>query len=242
MGAFLLQDWLALHRIDAERLRQALRADAAFAVGNDAWKAPDPDFARAVDAAQVAARLVRALPPLADLVGRVLGEVRFDLAPDRQRFPRAFTLDDDGSGRVLVSCPLSGRVSDLLSLAHEMGHACQSLACATPPPPVLRETAAYLAEQLLARAALQDGDPAAQALAGQLAARQARIGRDAMQLLQVLDQPSAPYSYRWNYAPAWLVAKRACDQAGPERLAQLVTAPDTLADLLMEFGLLGKGG
>lgn len=240
MGAFLLQDWLALHGIGAGQMRQMLRVGGLKAQGSVAPGGLVPDLARPVDVGQVAGRLARALPDLEALLERVLREVRFDLAPDRQRFPRAFTLDDDGTGRVLVSCPVTGKLSDLLMLAHEMAHACQSLACLRAPPPIQREMAAYVAESLLVRACALEGDPAAADLTRLLAARQDRMDRDAAQLLQVLDAPSTPYAYRWNYPPAWVLAQRAIRLAPADRLCRLVSAPDDLLDLAREFGLLSN--
>lgn len=126
---------------------------------------------------------------------------------------RAFTLHDAGAGVPLVACPWSGRARDLLTLAHEFGHAAQIMA--SPPgaamPPVLRETCAFLAEAALLEHAAGRGLLTGVApLLQQVwqADTQRLLGRQARPLRQALTRPEAAYDYGWNYPIARALALR----------------------------------
>lgn len=227
-----LSAWLALHGLTAAMLERHLAPPPDLPPGPP----PDPPLPVAATPDDILARLMRAAPALAPALDQVQTRARFDLAPDRARFPRAFTLHDDGSGRPFVSCPCDGRAGDLLRLAHEIGHACQILANpGADLPPVLRETAAYLAEGLLVAGALAEGDPLAPALAARARADSHAIAaRDGARLRAALADAAAdpPYSYRWNYPLARRLAQAALDGWPPADMAALVTAPPPLATLL----------
>jgi hypothetical protein len=214
-----LADWLALHGVTADALRPFLTPPppAPRVAPTPPPFAPTP--------AAVAAALARALPPLEPTLTHLLSIARFDLAPDPARFPRAFTLADDGTGRPFVSVPLDGTATDLLVLAHEIGHACQALTPNAPLlPPIQRETAALLCEHALAQV-----DPR---LAPHLARRIARMARHTPALARALDQPAAPYGYAWNYPVALTLAARATRRLTVTDRATLVTAPGPLGLLL----------
>lgn len=195
-----MADWLALHGLDAADCRTRLLRIAPRL----SRPAPDTALPEAEVLPAVLMALSSALPAARKVLERIRTELRIDLAPDLQRFPRAFTLHDDGRGLPFISCPLKGRSSDLLLLAHEIGHACQSLASGKPDlPPVQRETAAYLAEELVCASS----GPALRSIHR---VRTARImARDGAALLQALDAPNAAYHYGWNYPLARDLAARA---------------------------------
>jgi hypothetical protein len=199
----LVADWLALHGINAEDCRNRLRQMPVDA----APPAPDPAFPSTEVLPMIIAALGRAWPDAVATLGRIGADVRIDLSPDLSRFPRAFTLHDDGRGLPFVSCPIKGRVSDLLVLAHEIGHACQILASGQPDlPPVLRETAAYLAEEVM----LVSQGPTVPGLTTLHRTRTARMmRRDGAALLRALQAPETPYDYGWNYPIARDLAQRA---------------------------------
>ena len=210
-GQANLTDWLALHGLDHDDVQTRLvriRAAAALKAPDPTvpdQTAPDPTVAKGTVLPIVLAALDRAFPAGAGVLATLRMAVRIDLAPDPARFPRAFTLQDDETGLPFVSVPLKGRMSDLLLLMHELGHACQSLAAGRADlPPVQRESAAYLAEKLLLRA---DPDRAL-VLQALHRARTARImARDGAALMQA--RPNTPYHYNWNYPVARDLAARA---------------------------------
>lgn len=227
-----LSDWLALNGVTAGMIMPLLNRPV-----------PAPGrimesivLSEPVAPADIAARMSRALPALAPLLERTLDLARFDLAPDRKRFPRAFTLHDDGSGRPFVSCPQDGTVADLLRLAHELGHACQIVAAGSGlPGPVMREAAAYVAEGLIVAEAQGAADPLAHALAARHAADTDRIARrDGAHLLAALREFGADpaYRYNWNYPVARRVALSATTVWPAEAVVALFASPPRLADAL----------
>jgi hypothetical protein len=222
MAGATLVDWLALHGLSAAECRARLQPDSRAHP-----PAPDPAFAQADVLPTVLAALRNALPDAASVLDRINNDVRIDLNPDTQRFPRAFTLHVDGRGLPFISCPLKGRCSDLLLLAHEIGHACQSLANGkTDLPPMQRETAAYLAEELVCAAS-------GLALRAVHQARTARImARDGAVLLDALDTPNAAYHYNWSYPLARDLAARAVMHLDSAAHWQLFTGGVDLAQLL----------
>jgi hypothetical protein len=221
--AATVADWLRLHAVDGAALVDWIAPD------RKAPRPPDPPLAAPATPEEVTAALAAVLPGLGPLLGRVSGEVRFDLAPDLQRFPRPFTIEDLGDGRPFVSCPCSGRTSDLLRLAHEIGHALQALTAPPAPlPPIQREMAAFIAEDAAARG-LQARHPA---LGPLLAARQARVARHGPGLRAALAVPSSAYSYAWNYPVARSLASRATASLASDDLAALITAPGPLGPLM----------
>lgn len=145
---------------------------------------------------------------LPEAASRVSHEVQvcFDLP-----LARAFTLHDGGNGVPLVACVWSGRARDLLTMAHEFGHAAQLISCppGVVPAPVLREACAFLAEAALVGHMERSGStqgllPALRAL---WAADTGRfLGSNAQTLRQDLASPDTPYDYGWNYPIARAVA------------------------------------
>lgn len=201
-----MADWLAAHGLSRDQCVRLIPPEAALPEVDD----PAFDPKRLWPATALA--LCQVLPGLGFLFERLVQQARVDLSPDPVRFPRAFTLADAGGGVPFVSCPVQGRLSDVLRLGHEIGHAVQYLAAGTAAlAPILRESAALLAELLLCapEAGLPEGLAA-------LAERrlQEKINRHAIRLRRALDRPDAPYDYGWNYPPAGTIALRAAKDHG----------------------------
>jgi hypothetical protein len=227
-----MADWLALHGLDRGACLRVL--DSAPDPGAGQRRAKDPPYQGRPPWPAVLAAIVRALPLAAPVLARLAREVPVDLAPDPARFPRPFTLHDAGGGVPFVSCPLTGRLSDLLDLAHEAGHACQILAGGGAElPPVLRETAACLAERLVVQVIGPD-HPEMPAL---LERRQARlVSRHAAALRTALDDRVSPYLYGWNYPLAAILARRAAATSAPDRLWAILQGQMPLPRLVAMFG------
>jgi hypothetical protein len=226
-----MADWLALHELSAEDCRAQL-LPALRKVPH--YTPEDPAFSSAELRPEVLEAMGRALPSAAAVVlARIRAEVRVNLSPDPKRFPRAFTLHDDGRGLPFISCPLKGRLSDLLSMAHELGHACQILASGRPDlTPLLRETAAYLAEVQVC-AAVAEAEPDRGAVLSALhRARTARImDREGRALFRALADPAATYAYGWNYPIARDLAARAARHLRPEAQWRIFTGEAKLTEL-----------
>jgi hypothetical protein len=225
-----MADWLALHGLGAEDCRALLSS----APGEVPHPAPEDPALSVTEAWPLVLQAMgRTLPSAAGLLARIGTEVRVDLSPDPRRFPRAFTLHDDGRGLPFISCPVKGRLSDLLMLAHELGHACQIVASGRSDlPPLLRETAAYLAEEQVC-AAIAEAEPERGAVLGALhRARTARIiDREGKALIRALEDPVAPYTYGWNYPIARDLAARARRHLPPEAQWRVFTGAASLTKL-----------
>lgn len=219
--------WLALHGLDAAACRAVLVG--AGTAPRPSRRLPDPMLDDPAPWSGVIAALGKALPAAAGVLARIAADVRIDLAPDPRRFPRAFTLHDDGRGLPFISCPVKGRASDLLILAHELGHACQIVASGgSDLPPVLRETAAYLAEDLV----LRTSGRAAVLTPIQLARTERILARDGTVLLRALEDPGASYSYGWNYPIARLLAARAARHLSADAQWRVYTGAASLPELI----------
>jgi hypothetical protein len=224
-----MAEWLELHDLDATRIRTILarvqRLDLGAASSRRAARASSqPNPMPAMQAWALAARaLARQCPAVTGAAERTHLQARTNFAPDEARFPRAFTLHDDGSGHPYVSCPYRGTVGDLMAVAHEFGHAAQlSASRGVQLPPVLREVCAFLCELALL-AALQGDDPRCFALALRVwqADTRKQLTGDLARLETALLDETTPYSYQWNYPVARILAIEANQALGPEEIGLL---------------------
>jgi hypothetical protein len=207
-----MADWLALHGLTSALCAHVLDAVPEVAPVAVDRAAPVPCTPEEVWQACGAAALDR-MPEAAAAVGVVLSDVRVDFAPDPARYPRAFTLHDDGRGLPYASIPWDGRLSDVLAVAHEFGHALQIVASAgRAMPPVTREVCAYLSEGWLAGAGARGLPGGLTGLHRQRLA--ARLAREAPVLRAALEDPGAGYAYRWNYPLAQGLALRCAVRHG----------------------------
>lgn len=223
-----LADWLAVHGLTADLCRAVLqRAEVPGPVADPDW--PSEPAALWPQIAQV---LAAQMPQGAGVIGQTLASTRTDFSGAGRWGGRSFTLHDDGQGNPLVVSHLKGRLSDLLTLAHEFGHAVQIVACRSDPlPPILREVCAHLAERLVARAwAWTDPDLAAQAAALVMARGARKREAVARALVLALDHPATPYDYDWNYPVAHHLAAVAAGMAAADQW-RLFSGRSGLADL-----------
>ena len=220
-----MADWLALHGVTAAQCRAVLaRTEPEAAPGHDPdWPCDPVALWR-----RVADLLAPGFPAADGLIQRTWAVTRTDFSGTAKGSARAFTLHDDGTGHPFVACRLKGKLSDLLTLAHEFGHAAQIVASAGDAmPPALREVCACLSERLVLRGFAIE-EPELAEVAQRLVAR----GGRRRLLLQALDQPQAVYSYDWNYPLAHVVAEAVADRLNPAQLARLFAGQTRLADLM----------
>lgn len=198
-----MQDWLELHGLTAQDCAQLVAIDLPdAATGDGAPPASWPDGPGLWSL--VAAALSAQLPEMAEDIVRAEAQTIVNFAPDPARHPRPFALYLAEKGKVYASLPLSGSAKDVILVAHEFGHALQlHLVADKGVPPILRETCAFLSEEMLLEA-LPDLAPLYTAAVGaRLAAFRARnLGPMRADLLKALHNPSAIYQYDWNYPPA----------------------------------------
>ena len=230
-GGAVMADWLALHRLSAEDCRAhllpALRKDPALCAGG-------PGLSRC----RVLARGAGGHGPRAALGGGGSGADQGGGARGPQ--PRSAALSPRlhaarrRAGPALHLLPGEGpEFRTILLLAHELGHACQLLASGRPDlPPLLRETAAYLAEEQVC-AAIAAAEPERGAVLRALhRARTARImEREGRALCRALEDPAATYTYGWNYPIARDLAARAARHLTPDAQWRVFTGAARLTEL-----------
>jgi hypothetical protein len=227
-----LVPWLTLHGIDAATCARLLDAPTTVSQA----RVPDPPLSDIAPWPVAMAHLGQSLPQAADILDRIARDVRVETAPDRQRFPRAFTLHDDGRGLPFVSCPFKRRSSDLLMAAHELGHVCQILSAQDGGrvgdlAPVLRETAAFLSEELVIKATKDLAlAKVLRALHDRQSARIAARHRPA--LMAAITDPTHAYTYGWNYPIARDLAAFVANSAPPDLQWQVMRGKLSLPDLI----------
>lgn len=211
-----LAGWLQLHGLSAQTCQVLLgltppllpppvsAPDAAIPDGPALWSL-------------IADCLAAELPTLDSDIRKTAGQTLVNFAPDPERHPRPFTLHAPVQSRVYVSCPLTGQADDVLTVSHEFGHALQLTCCPeTALTPVLRETCAFLAEAIVAKA-LNQHDVALSGSVRAVYERRAAtdLGPVARRLRAALDRPETPYDDHWNYPPARQIARHLIDGEAP---------------------------
>lgn len=213
--------WLALHGLTAAEVVACLNR----APGGAACAAGGVQAAMPATLQQAWPRVCQPLAPwlAPDVLLRLLS--CRPVPPPAAARGRAFTLPAGPDGLPVVAAPWSGQWRDLMRLAHEAGHAAQALQGppGSLPPPVLRETCAFLAERALAARA---GGP----LAAIWQADTARLlGPGAAGLRAALADPATPYDYGWNYPLARHLATALPEAACPALFAGTALLPSLMA-------------
>lgn len=129
-----------------------------------------------------------------------------DFSADKAKQP--YTSDLKQNGTVHVSLHYQGSASDVLNVVHEFSHALQIyMNKGEFTPPALREVAAFLGEFiLLDYLKAQKYGIYPNIKVALLNDNAIYIGQDMGQLLDDLEDTFAPYSYRWNYPVARIIA------------------------------------
>ena len=240
-----LSDWLDLHALDAAQCRQILQDWPDSGPERRPQPRSEPGAQKAHSApaselptAQVVWDMARAALRAefgggADVIDATHARTQTLFQPDPQKYPRAFTLNDNGQGVPLVVCNYQGRVADIMTLAHEFGHAVQiSASGGRFVPPVGREVCAFLSElAMLAYLKGQKSDLYDGARQVWQAATLKIWRKDRVELLAALGDLATPYNYQWNYPMAHIVAAQASARAWGK------PATDPRVWLLFEGGL-----
>ena len=206
-GEYYVEDWLDLHGLSAEQC-EAVLSRAVYSGDGDPSSRARPTGLTGDSAWKVAATAIEAAFPQASAtIDRVRMNTLRVFGADTARAPRPFTLTGP-NGRPIVVLRYRGRIGDLITVAHEFGHAVQIAASANRfVPPVNREICAFVSELALLRH-LGIKFPAMHGPA--MAAWQARnadyLGRHVTDLALALKDPEAVYRYSWNYPIARVLA------------------------------------
>lgn len=206
----VLADWLALHQISVAQCRKVISQPLPSFWVTETVRSQTATLSYSGLQAWGLARdaLICRFPMAQDHIAQTHDTVQLLLAPDPKTFPRALTLKDGGKGVPLVLCNFQGRARDVLTLAHEFGHATQIMACdAGFVPPVTRELCAFLSElALLEYLKRSKSECFPQLVSVWHRAALATWRKDRLVLLHALDNLATPYDYAWNYPMARTLA------------------------------------
>ncbi|NUH64326.1 hypothetical protein HTT03_03285 [Sulfitobacter sp. S0837] len=204
-----MADWLAHNGLTPALCSSILQLHPDLSAASELKAGTDPTSYTTQEAWELCARAASSrLPELEDAVHRVLNAAQVNFFPDLARYPRAFTLHDNGKGVPYISCPWQGCQNDLLTLAHEFGHALQIVASEERRmPPVLRETCASQSE-LWFIAELKKSDPTLSEKLARVFESRANytFTRVEPELRAALTKPDQQYQYQWNYPLAQSLA------------------------------------
>jgi hypothetical protein len=149
-------------------------------------------------------------PQAAGVIGKVRDTAIRAFDADA-RVPRPFTVPADGAPAVVLR--YRGRVADLITVAHEFGHAVQISASGGFVPPVSREVCAFVSELVLLKLLrVEMPDLHGAVRAAWQARNRSYLGRDRTLLALALRDPGSVYHYGWNYPIARVLASECVEQ------------------------------
>jgi hypothetical protein len=225
-------DWLTLHDLTPDLCCELLALVANHPTGS----AKAPKITVTCNPVEVWSQcgtvIASRMPDAKAAVSHVLSEARVNFAPDPDKYPRAFTLHDDGQGHPYVSIPWNRTLKDVLALAHEFGHAIQIAAGKGQTiPPATRETCALLAEiwAVTDLKVLQEAERTMLAKTREAGAYH-RLTTLSEALVKALSSSETVYDYNWNYPVAQAVATLIEDRNAVDMRWKLYSADMTLRD------------
>ena len=209
VSTYYLQDWLDLHGLTARHCADVLsRAEGCELEGSGHGADRRSSGLSGEQAWMLAAEAMRSsFPHAAELIGDVRHQTVRTFGADRTSATRPFTILA-GDNRPMVFVRHSGRIADMLTIAHEFGHALQAVASGGGfVPPVDRELAAFLSELALLRLLATEYPELHRAtLAAWRAANRSYLVRDGKALAAALEDRRSVYRYAWNYPIARVLA------------------------------------
>lgn len=238
-----IKDWLDLHGLTARQC-EAVMSRAVYAGGGDPHISGCPAGLSCESAWNVAATaMLAAFPQASTMIDHVRINTLRMFRADTARAPRPFTLGAGPDGRPIVVLRYRGRIGDLITVAHEFGHAVQIAASTnTFVPPVNREICAFVSELALLRH-LGSNLPVKHGPA--MAAWETRnadyLGRYAAQLALALKDPAAVYRYTWNYPIARVLASECFAQLPGDPLWAIFENRLPLAGIATFLGCAHRG-
>lgn len=242
-----VSDWLAVNCIEKQSVNEILKKTSRYKVeieqkhvshqmydcvtANSAWT-------------KCAEAACRVLPDLKHEINAVKAEAPKCLEPKPGKQARPFTCDFGFGSLPFVSLNYHGTDKDILSMAHEFGHALQIVAswqqsCKSMPP-LARECCAFFLE-LAFIDSFEESMPTL--VQSHRASDDVYFGRDGQLLNIALNDAALPYSYAWNYPIARYAARRFFDDLSSEQITGLFFAGENgghlMCQLLDEVGCQG---
>jgi hypothetical protein len=237
---YRLGDWLDLHALTIGQCEAVLHRTPAVRASNARARrcVISSDTAWFVAAHAVASTF----PFAALLIERVRDESIRAFSQVGRAHSRPFTVPAGPERRPYVYLNFRGRVVDLLTVAHEFGHAVQIAATDGGfVPPVTREVCAFVSElALLAWLRTTSPDLHRHVLAAWEASNRRYLVRDGKALALALKDPQSVYRYGWNYPIARILASECVKQLPPDQLWAIFENQIPLAGIVKFLGCVGK--
>lgn len=217
-----LEDWLRLHGMTASEL-----LDALDLVKDSTQEARENIVGRSrkihIQQTEALGWIERSIQEfIPDVPLGILRNVPILKQRDEMEFP---CVTFDGSGTTpIIYCNFDGSVEDLLTLAHECGHAAQfMMAKVNFIPPVWRETAAFLFELCIVEWLKQEAHEIWPQISCEAADRDKEyLGAVLRKLTKKLGFTSSAYYYQANYPPARVFAYTLFQERNQEGIAQVM--------------------
>lgn len=213
----VIGDWLSLHGLDSDLVKDAISAIKAGAVLADPLRDVEPSTAHSRvempgSAIETLTHIVVpafcvALPTLAERIRENLSQIKLsDFDAAGPKVPH--TIDNGESLPSGIVMHWSGSPADLLCLAHEAAHAVQlRLSQHAFMPPVAREACAFLGELfLLSFVQTRDDALFAALMEAWSQDNEAYLMADLDALAEAVQDEETPYHYRMNYPLARIAA------------------------------------
>lgn len=217
-----LSDWLSLHEVTAESIEQILKQACRLRQANSLQESGhDPAVQCAADAWHIVKdALCEKFPAVVASIELAQSGIEKDIRSHALQDTPPFTLDRRPDSGPLVSLQYQGTCADLICLAHEFAHAIQiQLTTHQFINPILRELAAFIGEHaLLSHLKSAESEISKSIDMSWQQENLAYLGTDVDSLLNKLDNEHAPYSYRWNYPIARILATRLHENQSAEKL------------------------
>ncbi|KPD10804.1 hypothetical protein AN476_18830 [Phaeobacter sp. 11ANDIMAR09] len=175
--------------------------------------------------AQCATSLCIAIPELSDEIARVSTDAPRCLAPNKAKHPMPFTYDLGHRKLPFVSLHYQGCVADLLTMAHEFGHAVQIVASwksgKGQMPPVAREWCAFISELAI----LQFNELSSASICSAYNADDnTYFGAHKSSLEAALLDGQRQYQYAWNYPLARYFSQTLFQRCKSTQLSKIYAA------------------
>lgn len=231
-GQYEMCDWLKVHDINTPQLQKVI------SFSNPTQNHATTDFKcglSAMDAWELAAAaLCQAFPDRADLIHKVKSGCTLEFTPDENGNAQPFTFDRGSKEYPHVSVKYTNRVSDLICIAHEFGHAVQYWASQVKfTPPVMRELAAFVSEMaLLSYLQASNHKLSQDAQMVWDGENSLYLDEDAQVLSAALPDQKSPYNYRWNYPIARVLAIALYNPQSDSQLWGVFRGQQTVSDCI----------
>lgn len=236
------QKWLGMHGINELVLQNYLVASKNYSkLGIDSvneknfnYKFPELDVAWKY----ISKSFIFSFPSYENLIENVRDRTKIIVFDSEEYRPHAYT--DSQTGQSTIKISYKNKASDLLDLAHEFSH-CLQFKCIKDKfvPPVFRESAAFVGEQVFLRYISKRNPDLHLLLIDAWYKQNTYYLKHCAKLLGIEDKRKAAYSYEWNYPIARVFSVLAFDNYIMENNWKLFSSIEWVME---QLNVIGKSG